>query len=583
MSTRKRREAARRRPSSRRRNPTGIIVLLIIIAVIVLVAVYAYKRYGPSRETADVSNYYGISGRNAVMVVMNNEKLDNNAIMKNGQVYIPMEEVQRSISNRFFWDDTDGVLRYVAGDHLVSTSAVDTRSYTVNKRRKQMPHVIAERENGKVYLSLEFIRKYSDIRAKVYKNPGRVVISNRWGKVSYRTLKSDTPLRTRGGNRSAVLKELKKGTRVTVSETYEKWVGVTTEDGLTGYLKKNALGDKTTVTYKSKFKTPHHTRQTRDYTINMAWHQVTNTAANSSIDQVLSSAEGINVIAPTWYYLKNNNGGIASLASDSYVTYCHNHNVEVWALVSNLEKSVDTAKILNVTSKRDRLVNHLVAQAIAHNLDGINVDFESLGNETGYGFIEFIRELSVKCTANGIVLSVDNYPPSSYTDLYYRDEQAEYADYAVVMAYDEHYSGSDAGPVASISYVKSSVEDTLENVPADQLILGIPFYTRLWRIEDRGSGLDETTSVSLGMADAQKRIKNAGVTAVWQDSNGCYYAKWSQDNNVTFEIWLENNRSIKEKLEVMKSHRLAGCAFWKLGYEKKKIWKTVEQYTNAES
>lgn len=580
MSKGKRREAARRRPSSRRQKPRNILVIIIIVVAVILVAVFCYHKYGPSGKRADVTEYYGLSQKNAVMVIMNNEKLDNNAIMENGHVYIPIQEVQSSLNNRFFWDNTEGILRYVNGNHLISTEAVNTRIYTVDKKRHQADCTIAVRQNSTMYLSLDFIKKYSNIRAKTYTNPDRVVLSDKWGKITWRTLKKDTSLRTRGGNRSSVVGELKKGTLVNVSETYENWVGVTTEDGLIGYIRKNTLGGEKTVTQKSSFKAARHTRQTRNFTVDMAWHQVTNTAANGNIEKVLSSAKGVNVIAPTWYYLKNDRGGIVSLASDSYVEYCHKHNVEVWGLVSNLEKKVNTAQVLNVTSSRDRLINRLVAQAIAHDLDGINVDFESLGNETGYGFIEFIRELSVKCAANGIVLSVDNYPPSSYTNLYYRDEQAEYADYVIVMAYDEHYSGSDAGPVASISYVRSSIKDTLKNVPAKQLILGIPFYTRLWRVEKDENGQEQTTCVSVGMAEAERRIKEAGTKAVWKDSDGCAYAEWSQDQNVTYRIWLENNRSIRLKLDVMKKNNLAGCAFWKLGYEKSGIWKTVDQYVS---
>ena len=191
----------------------------------------------------------------------------------------------------------------------------------------------------------------------------------------------------------------------------------------------------------------------------MAWHQITNADANTTIASVLQNTKGINVISPTWFYLNDNNGNIASLASSDYVNYCHQKGIEVWALVSNLEnKDVDTTSVLTYTSKRENLINNLISAAIQYNFDGINVDFEALSSEVGDSYIQFIRELSLKCANNGIVLSVDDYVPSSFTAFYNRAEQATFADYVVVMAYDEHYAGSEeAGSVASIGFVKEAL------------------------------------------------------------------------------------------------------------------------------
>ena len=196
----------------------------------------------------------------------------------------------------------------------------------------------------------------------------------------------------------------------------------------------------------------------------MAWHQVTNATANSDIANVLGSTKGLNVISPTWFYLNDNNGGLEDLASSSYVTYCHQHNVEVWALVSNLEnKDVDSTYVLTHTSARQNLVNQIVSAAIQYNLDGINLDFEALdGASVGDGFIQLVRELSLKCANNGIVLSVDNYSPYSFNAFYNRSEQAAFADYIVLMGYDQHYAGSEeAGSVAALDWVKEGVSNTL--------------------------------------------------------------------------------------------------------------------------
>ena len=309
----------------------------------------------------------------------------------------------------------------------------------------------------------------------------------------------------------------------------------------------------------------------------MAWHQVTNQSANDNLASILQKT----------------NGNIASLASSTYVDYCHQNGIEVWALISNLENdSVNTAEVLSHTSSRDNLTNNIISAAIQYNLDGINVDFEALNAEAvGNSYIQFIRELSLKCANNGIVLSVDNYVPSDYTAFYNRAEQALFADYVVIMAYDEHYAGStEAGSVASIGFVTDGVENTLKEVPADQVILGMPFYTRVWSetpIESDSTATDETdvavdytlSSYATNMTEVQKLISANGAQPVWLDDIGQNYVEY-QNGGVNYKIWIEDATSLEKKLTVMDTYNLAGGSFWKLGMEDSSIWDTIIKYIN---
>ena len=235
---------------------------------------------------------------------------------------------------------------------------------------------------------------------------------------------------------------------------------------------------------------------------------------------------------------------------------------------------MDTTVVLNTTSSRDNLVNNLISAAITYDLDGINVDMEALSGYAKDGYIQFIRELSIKCKKNDIILSVDNYVPSSSTAFYNRSEQAKYADYVVIMAYDEHYSGSEeAGSVASIDFVKKGVKDTLEEVPADQIILGMPFYARVW--SEKG---DTIGSKAYGMEGIEEFLQRNDVTITWSEECGQNYGEFTE-GDTTYMVWVEDNKSLGKKLEVMKSEKLAGAAFWKLGFEKPSIWQTIGQYT----
>jgi len=605
-----------------------ILIAAVVILVVLIVGITSLntilKQYLPSSDTTDYASFYGLESEEDVLLTYDNEVLDETGLMMDGELYIPYDVLHSYLNERFYWDETEQILRYTLPEGIVNAEA-ETAEYTVAKEAQTADAVIVHVADGEMYLSLSFIEQYTDIRWDYYEEPNRVVISDAWGEVEYVTVKSSTQLRELGGVKSSIITELEKGDRVIVIEEMDSWTEVCTEDGFVGYVKNKSLGSTQTELYESDFDEAEFTHISRSYTINMAWHQVTSQDANANVSSVIASTSGLNVISPTWFYLNDDEGGIASLASSDYVTYCHQQGIEVWALVSNLENDeVDTTQVLNVTSSRDALVNNLVSEAIKYDLDGINVDFESLEAEAGAGFLQFIRELSIKCRNNSIVLSVDNYAPASYNEFYNRDEQAVFADYIVLMAYDEHYNGSEEGSVASLSFVTQAVEDTLEEVPSEQVILGVPFYTRVWKLtpdettaEDDSGVLDsdestadddgnaaesdesvadsdentsETdtdttdngdgytlTSEAISMSEAETRVAANDATYEWLEDCGQYYVEYEYGGS-TYKIWIENEYSIEKKLEVMQSNGLAGASFWKLGFEKNTVWDTIAEF-----
>ncbi len=562
----------------RRRRQRGLVVLIVIIIIIVVIAAaFLTRRYRPSGSSSDFAEFYGLSSEDAVMINLDHEVLPDNGLYYDGEVYIPYDVVHDDLNARFYWDNTEQVLRYALPDGLVDVSSPETTEYTFAREERSAEYPIVHMDDGQMYLSLSFLEQYTDIRSSFYEEPYRVVISNEWGEEPVTVMGRATEVRELGGNRSNVLTRLAKGDFVTVLNEMDNWSEVCTEDGFVGYVRNNTLGGTETLTYTSTFTEPEYTHIKKEGTICMVWHQTTSQAANDLLSSELESTSGINVLSPTWFYLDDNEGGIASLASADYVDYCHSRGIEVWALISNLENpDVDVTDVLNTTSKRDALINNLMSEAVTYDLDGINVDFEALDGEAGTGFLEFIRELSLRCADSNMILSVDNYAPASYNEFYSRDEQARFADYVVLMAYDEHYAGGDEGSVASIGFVQQAITDTLAEVPADQLILGCPFYTRLWQLT---SGADGYTvdSEALGMTDAEDRVNDAGASFDWLEEAGQYYATFDEGGS-TYEIWLEDQNSLDLKLNLMREYDLAGCAFWKLGFEKSAVWETIVKF-----
>ncbi len=376
---------------------SAVLVLIVIVAVLMGLTKFV-KKYAPTSEKTDYAAYYDL-GEDSVFVTYNETTAENNGIFVDGEAYIHYQTVKDYINDRFYWDGVDQILRYTVPEGLISISP-DTTEYTVGKDNKEAEHTIVIVRGDDMYLSLSFIQQYSDIRSEVFKDPGRVAISDKWGEVEYTEVKKNAEIREKGGVKSPVLKEAKKGDLVTVIDRVESWVKVCSQDGFVGYIRDKALGDKQTVLYDDNFEEPQFSHIQKEFKINMAWHQVTNQAANNKVSDLVKRTKGLNVISPTWFYLNDNKGGIENLASTSYVSYCHQQGIEVWALISNLEnKDVDTTTVLNVTTNRDNLVNNLIAEAIKYDLDGINIDIESLPEEAAGG-IPAIAEVKFSLTSS---------------------------------------------------------------------------------------------------------------------------------------------------------------------------------------
>lgn len=432
---------------------------------------------------------------------------------------------------------------------------------------------------------------------EVYDNPDRAVITSEWGKIQTAEIKRDTQVRYQGGVKSPILTEISKGSKVVVLDDENDWMKVGTEDGFVGYVKTSALRDAATETTSREFEEPVYTNISKDYTINMAWHNVSNSDANSYILETIAGTKGLTTIAPTWFSLSDTEGNVSSLADSDYVNYAHQSNLEVWAVLRDFHGGInsydETYEVLSYTSKRTKVINQVIAEAIETGIDGINLDFELISTECGQHYIQFVRELSVKCRQNGLVLSVDNYVPQPYNEHYDIEEQGAVADYVVIMGYDEHTEGSyEAGSVASIGYLKNGITDALESVPAEKLIAGVPFFTRLWfetpKTEEEladeagteaASYPDKVTSTAYSIDEAAQVVKNAGAEAQWDKETMQNYAEWDADGG-TYKIWLEDEQSLEEKLKVIKSNNLAGVAEWSLGMEDSGVWDLILQYVN---
>lgn len=575
QESRRQKELEMRRQIRRRkkRRKRILILLLLLLIAVIAAGIVLWIRYGPSREEADKNEYFGITDTSQVGLAIDNQIPDVKSMKEGSEVYLDFDSVHDYVNQRFYWDSNENRLLYTLPDRTLSIPAGATE-FESEDGTQTRDYEIVKVENDTVYLALDFVKEYTDMSLDVYENPDRaVIVTNK--EENHARVSKDTEVRILGGVKSPILTEISKSDDVVVIEEAGSWMKVRTVDGYIGYVKSNTLEKAEKQTRKSEYEEPEYTNIQKDYKINLAWHQVTSQAANENVASVIAGTTGLTTISPTWFTIQDTNGNITSLASSAYVDAAHQAGLEVWGLVDNFTNQVDTLAVLSNTQSRANMISQLITEAQNSGLDGINVDFEQITEEMSDHYIQFIRELSVECRKNQIVLSVDNYVPG-FTSHYNREEQGIVADYVIIMGYDEHFAGSEeAGSVASIDFVREGITETLKEVPKEKVINGLPFFTRLW-IES-SSGL---TSQAIGMQEAETVVANAGVTASWDEETQQNYAEWTADGN-TYKIWLEDEQSLEAKLKVMQEYDLAGAAAWKLGFEKSGIWELISRYVNG--
>ena len=542
--------------------PVIAVAVLVILVAILGIVTHVVMKYIPSSEKMDLNEYYGEMADGEIALVIGTEKLEERGLVDGDRVYLPLDVVNTYLNQRYYWDSDNQQILYATPSELTSVSASSEAGDKVWVK------------DGKVYLNLTYVQEYTDLDAYITKDPYRIAIQYKFKNIKTVTVKKNTSIRYRGGIKSAILTSAKKGEQLRLIEEMENWDQVATDDGYIGYIDKKMVEEAEKTKIERNFKKENYSYLTMDSKVNMVWHQVTSTDANAYFADATANMTGVNVISPTWFYLTDTSGNIASIASADYVSQAHEKGLQVWGLIDNFTQEVSTTETLSSTAARQNIISQLIQAAQDVGMDGINVDFESLSEDVGIHFLEFLRELSIECHKNNLVLSVDNPVPEDFTSHYDRAEQGRVVDYVIIMGYDEHYVGSEAGSVASLPWVEQGIQDTLDEVPAERVINAIPFYTRLWRTTG-----GNVTSEAIGMDQAQQTIAESNVETYWDKTTSQNYGKYDIDNS-TYQIWLEDAQSVAEKVKLVSKYDLAGVSAWKLGFENSGIWQVISDNLN---
>lgn len=549
-----------------------VIVAAFVILIVVMAAMFMIVRYTPTKEKMNGYVFFNLDkSTDKTMVIIDGKQYSDTGVVTDGRHYLPQEFVADNINAGFYYDkesqavlysDSSYMYTYMSGKNVYT----DDTGKTYNT---DYPVVIDI--NGECFIAWEYIAEHTDCEYAYGSEPERINISIERENKQCVTVKKKSAVRYRGGIKSPVLEYVQKGDRLVYEDDLDDWIKVTTATGYTGYIKKTEASDTFEYIREEKnYET--HNYNMKDDKVTLAWFQVSGVAGNSGIDNNIATASGVNVLAPTWYSVTDSSGSMSCYASAGLVNKMHQRGTDVWALVSDFDTNVEFAALYSSKKARTNMVNTLINDAEKYGFDGINLDFENIKSAYAKDYLQFVRELSIACERKGLVLSTDNYKPEAYNRCYNLKEQSRFVDYVIVMAYDEHYAGTDAGSVASLPFVKEAVEATVQLVGKEHVIAGIPFYTRIWTTTD-----GNTTSRAVGMQAAVDQLNSDGQVALWNDDCGQYVASYTVGNS-TRQIWFEEEKSIEAKMQIIQENNVAGVAGWKLGLEKSSVWSVISKY-----
>ncbi len=564
-----------------------IIIILLVLVVLAAVGLTVWKvvrMLAPGQERIAPEEFYTVS-EGEVLTIQDDMPAQKNVRVRNGYVYLPLTLV-RSLNERFYWDEESELLIFTTGTEKYVT-APDQSFYHVNDKRVDTDTDILITDAGELYILLDYVENYIDLQYRMYLNPQRVVLNYHWGDYLCADVIKDTVLRTEPDKNSPILLDLTEGMRLQYFNSggiqQNGYVMVMTEDAIYGYVRSKDIGESYYISVQSEYTEPVYSTVKRENSVSLGWHMTVSEKANDELDQIFATTEGMNVISPTWFNVKNEEGMLDSRADLSYVERAHELGLEVWGLFSNSHPNateaveIDELKLLKNYNNRSNLIRQIVLAAREYHLDGVNIDFESLDVEVGPYYIQFLRELAVECRNAGFILSVDNYVPAEYNAFYDLEEQGKIVDYVIIMGYDEHYVGSDAGSVASLGFVSDAAKNTLAKVPAERVIMAVPFYTRLWKETKQKDGSVALTSETIGIAAADALLRENKISTTWQADAGQFYGEYEQ-GGTRYRIWLEDEMSIEEKMKVIETSGFAGVAAWRLGLERRSIWEVIIKY-----
>ena len=545
-----------------------IIILLIFLAIIAVGALYAVKKLAPgfaNEEISDMTNLV-INGSNVTDYL---EENNTKVYVKDNVTYLSLSDMQNFFDKYIYVDEKYGKVISTYNSNIV-TLDINNGQMQLNDGNVSVVQTPLKVDDV-LYIPFSQMEEAYDATCTYISETDTVIIDTEDRDKTFATLAKDTNLKSRTRNLSRTIAKLEENEEVMIVKQDDDWSEVRTSKGKIGYINNSAIGS------KSEVKSTKTEEDKSDEKINMFWDYFY--AEESIPDRTGESYEGVNVVSPSFFVLDSTGAIRESIGSkgDAYINWAHSNGYEVWSMFSNDSLQQLTSQILNDYEARENLILNIVQKAKQYNLDGINIDFENMYMEDADVFSRFIIELEPRLKILGKTLSVDVTAPDgaeSWSMCYDRNVIGDVADYIVFMAYDQYGEAStEPGTTSGYEWVKVNLDKFLETeeIEPEKIILGLPFYTRVWTTQN--GNLVRTDVVAMKNVDTNIP---AGVEKVWDEVTRQNYIKYDS-NGYTREMWIEDIDSYKEKLLLINEYGLGGVANWCKDMEPEEIWSVINE------
>ncbi|EES70995.1 SH3 domain protein [Paenibacillus sp. oral taxon 786 str. D14] len=560
-----------------RRRTKWFFGLILIIAGLY----WAQSEWLPNREHVDPEWL----GRVDKPIFADGQLLSGTGIGSGDSLKLPLPVIQQIIDPTIRYEEDTKSVILTTPQKLVLLKA-DEKIAKINNKPKEL-RFAPEEKDGVLYLPAHLLHDLYGAEVQEDAASGVVLLYRAGEKIlpaavdSGSSKKDSTvPLRTGPSIHQPILADMLEETALRILETPDdQWYYVQLNNGYTGYVQRKdvVLGEEHAIP-ELKLELSAAKQKWQSKTVNMTWEAVYQVAPKPSS---IGKLPGINVVSPTWFSMVDGKGNVKSKADPAYVKWAHGQGMQVWGLFNNSFDPDLTSEALASFENRLTTILQMLHYAKLYDLDGINIDYENVYTKDGENLTQFMRELRPLAEEQGLIVSIDVTPKSNsemWSAFLDRRALAQAVDYLVLMAYDEHWAASPvAGSVASLPWVRSSVTRILEedDVPPSKLILGIPLYTRVWT-ETVKDGKTEIKSKAIGMDKAQQIIAEKKLKPRFSEETEQNYVEY-KDKEGLHRIWLEDAESLKRRVEVAKSMKLAGIATWTRAFASDEAWETLRE------
>lgn len=535
--------------------------IIPLIFTVVLLVIFLNIGYVKGETTA----------KDASLVIYgDNIKTNYEPFVENGGLYLSVDTISKTIDENIYYDNIATKVIVTTSDKVIKLK-IDENKISTNFEYSDID-TPAKFVNGQPYIDVNLLKDVYNIKTE-YNDKTNTIVVDKLSTSDIPVIYNMVNVYDDISTKSNVLYILNKNDKVTVysdSLEHKSWHKIKTDKGIVGYISKNSVN----LLEEEKEEETLNNDQKKEKIV-MFWQYGSNLVTLGD-----SKIEGVNVVSPTWYELKNSSGEISSKYSSSYFAKAKEYGYKIWPIITNGIDSAsysasDTSALLNSEYNREKFIKNLRNIAKKDKLDGINIDFESMKDEDRDTYTQFIRELTPILRNEGITVSVDFYFVR-YID---RQRIGEVVDYVALMGYDQKGSWSnESGSISSVKVVEEQISSLINDskIDSNKIILGVPFYTRLW-IEKNAS--EKPTTKIYSMQDCKDFISDNNITTVWDEDAGQNYAEIKK-GELTYKLWCEDNDSMQKRVELINKYNLAGISAWRKGLEISNTWKTINDNLN---